>query len=184
MRLLTRRKSARGMTPQSADPSANSIAVPDDGPPRAVRVAVGALLTALATGIVETIAQLWPLDALGDSLSAITIRLLIYTAVLVAVVSFARGRNGAQLALLLGLGVVGMLSLLIDPVIWILTDPDLGAFLAAMDARLAVITGSRVAHIAAVIVAVVAMTRPSTRRYCSQAVNAPRRFTRPPRGEQ
>ncbi|KHS51693.1 hypothetical protein [Brevibacterium linens] len=147
-------------------------------------MAVGALLTALATGIVEMIAQLWPLDHLGDSLEAIAIRLLIYAAVLVAIASFARGRNWARLVLLLGLGVVGMLSLLIDPVIWMLTDPDLGALLAAMDAQLAVITGSRAAHITAVAVAVVAMTLPGTRRYCSKAANVPKRFSSAPQDKQ
>lgn len=159
------------MTPLSADSTSGSTTTTDRRRPRAVRVAVGALLTALAAGLVEMIAQFWPLDHLADSLAAVTIRLLIYAAVLVAVALFARGRNGARLALLLGLGGLGLLSLLIDPVTWMLTDPDLGAFLAVMDARLAVITGSRIVHIAAVVIAVVAMTQPSTRRYCSKAAS-------------
>ena len=173
-----------GMTPLSANSKLDSTAIRAARPPRAVRVAVGALLTALATGIIEMIARLWPLNHLGDSLAAIAIRLLIYAAVLAAVALFARGHNWARLVLLLGLGVVSMLSLLIDPVIWMLTDPNLGALLAAMDARLAVIAGSRVAHIAAVVVAVVAMTRPSTRRYCSKSANAPRRFSSASQDEQ
>ncbi|WP_198394102.1 hypothetical protein [Brevibacterium yomogidense] len=69
-----------------------------------------------------------------------------------------------------------MLSLLIDPVMWMLRDPDLGAFLAGMDAQLAVITGSRIAHITAVIVAVVAMIVPTTRRYYAKTAEMPQRF--------
>lgn len=81
------------MTPSSAKSSSDSNAILGAGPPLAIRVAVGALLTALATGIVEMIAQLWPLDRLGNSLAAVAIRLLFYAAVLVAIAFFARGRN-------------------------------------------------------------------------------------------
>lgn len=70
-----------------------------------------------------------------------------------------------------------MLSLIIDPAIWIFSDSDLGAFIAEMDAQLAVITGSRIAHIAAVIVAVVAMIQRSTRQYCSKAAFMSKRYT-------
>lgn len=163
------------MTPLSANSKPDNIAIRGERPPRAVRMAVGALLTALATGIVEMIAQLWPIP-LGDSLAAVAIRLLIYVSVLVVIAFFARGRNWARLVLLFGLGVVGMLSLLIDPVMWMLRDPDLGAFLAGMDAQLAVITGSRIAHITAVIVAVVAMIVPTTRRYYAKTTEMPQRF--------
>lgn len=54
-----------GMTPLSANSKPDSTAIRGAPPPRAVRVAVGALLTALATGIIEMIAQLWPLNHLG-----------------------------------------------------------------------------------------------------------------------
>lgn len=163
--------------PPPSTSEADSTAMRGERPPGAVRAAVGALIAALATGIVEMTAQLWPIDLLGDSLVFIAIRLLIYAAVLAAIVLFARGRNWARLILLFGLGVVGMLSLIIDPAIWIFSDSDLGAFIAEMDAQLAVITGSRIAHIAAVIVAVVAMIQRSTRQYCSKAAFMSKRYT-------
>lgn len=110
--------------------------------------------------------SLWPLD-LGDSAAAIATRMGIYAVVYALIILFARGRNGARLVLIFGLGVVGMLSLLAEPVAWLLTSPDVGGFFNALDGPLAIITVSRAAHVVAVAVAVVAMLLPDTRRYCS-----------------
>lgn len=60
--------------PPPSTSEADSTAMRDERPPGSVRAAVGALIAALATGIVEMTAQLWPIDLLGDSLVLIAIR--------------------------------------------------------------------------------------------------------------
>ncbi|WP_344332289.1 hypothetical protein [Brevibacterium marinum] len=104
-------------------------------------------------------AQLWPLDDLGADSGAIVVRLTIYGAVAVLIVKFARGYDWARIVLLVGLGIIGMASLIIEPVLWLFDQPDYGPFFAAMDVAGGVILVSRLAHIAAVVVGVSAMLK-------------------------
>lgn len=157
-------------TSLSSHPTAVTDAngIESDLRPRAVRIAVWALLFALSAGVIEMAAQLWPLDRLNDSAGAVTIRLGIYAFVLICIIFFARGRGWARLLLLVGIGVVGTLSLIIDPLLWLFAGPDFGAFFAALDGQLTAIVASRIAHIVAVMVAVTAMLRRSTRDHCTR----------------
>ncbi|TNM55295.1 hypothetical protein [Brevibacterium sediminis] len=59
--------------------------------------------------------------------------------------------------LLLGLGVVGTASLLVEPVMWLFDDADFGADFSDLDGPGAVMLVSRVVHLAAVAVGVAAM---------------------------
>ena len=123
------------------------------------RIAVLALSAALAAGLVEMIAQLWPLDDLGAESGSIAVRLFIYAAVAVLIVLFAQGRQWARMTLLVGLGVIGTASLILEPLAWLFDEPDFGAFFAALDPPGAVILFSRLAHIAAVVIGVFAMVK-------------------------
>lgn len=134
------------------------------------RIAVLALFAALAAGLIEMAAQLWPLDNLGADSGSIVVRLFIYAAVAVLIVLFSQGREWARMTLLVGLGVIGTASLILEPLAWLFDEPDFGAFFAALDLPGAVILFSRLAHIAAVFVGVFAMIklRP-TRKRASQS---------------
>ena len=121
------------------------------------RLAVTALFTALAAGVVEMAARLMPFDDLADNAGAVVIRLTIYALIAVVIVRFARGREWARLLLLVGLGVVGTASLLVEPVMWLLNDADFGVYFGALDGPGTVILVSRVVHLAAVAVGVTAM---------------------------
>ncbi|WP_167198285.1 hypothetical protein [Brevibacterium pigmentatum] len=121
------------------------------------RLAVTALFTALAAGVVEMAAHLWPFDDLADNAGAVVIRLTIYALIAVVIVRFARGREWARLLLLVGLGVIGTASLLVEPVMWLFDDADVGAYFSALDGPGTVILVSRVVHLAAVAVGVTAM---------------------------
>lgn len=123
------------------------------------RIAVLALFAALAAGLVEMVAHLWPLDNLGVDSGSIVVRLFIYAAVAVLIVLFAQGREWARMTLLVGLGVIGTASLILEPLAWLFGEPDFGAFFAALDFPGAVILLSRLAHIAAVFVGVFAMIK-------------------------
>lgn len=130
------------------------------------RIAVLALFAALAAGLVEMVAQLWPLDNLGADSGSIVVRLFIYAAVAVLIVLFSQGWEWARMTLLVGLGVIGTASLVLEPLAWLFDEPDFGAFFAALDLPGAVILFSRIAHIAAVAVGVFAMVklRPARKR--------------------
>lgn len=121
------------------------------------RLAVAALFTALTAGIVEMAAHLWPFTDPADNAGAAVTRLAVYALVAVVILRFARGREWARIVLLVGLGVIGTASLLVEPVIWLFEDADFGAYLGALDGPGAVILISRVVHLAAVAVGVAAM---------------------------
>jgi hypothetical protein len=121
------------------------------------RLAVMALFTALAAGIVEMAAHLWPFDALADNAGAVSIRLAVYAVVALFIVQFARGREWARLFLIVGLGVVGTASLLVEPVMWLFDGADFDAYFGALDGPGAVILVSRLVHLVAVVVGVAAM---------------------------
>ena len=84
-------------------------------------------------------------------------RLAVYAVVALFIVQFARGREWARLFLIVGLGVVGTASLLVEPVMWLLNDADFGVYFGALDGPGTVILVSRVVHLAAVAVGVTAM---------------------------
>lgn len=119
--------------------------------------AIGALVTALAAGVAETIAQLWPWADIGADAPAILLRLGIYAIVGWLIVMLARGHRWATFTLIFGLGVVGTASLIIGPVSWLFTDGDFAALFASADARLVTIMIARTIHLIAVVVAVTLM---------------------------
>jgi hypothetical protein len=73
------------------------------------------------------------------------------------IVQFARGREWARLFLIVGLGVVGTASLLVEPVMWLFDGADFDAYFGALDGPGAVILVSRLVHLVAVVVGVAAM---------------------------
>lgn len=84
-------------------------------------------------------------------------RLAVYAVVALFIVQFARGREWARLFLIVGLGVVGTASLLVEPVMWLFDGADFDAYFGALDGPGAVILVSRLVHLVAVVVGVAAM---------------------------
>lgn len=136
-------------------------------PPRQVRAAAALLVVALLTGVVEAIAWLWPevLDDVGGSAGQLAPRLVLYAVVLVVVWLFLLGRNWARWVLLLGIGVVGTASLIIEPLAWLMSGPDFGAWWRALTVRDGVAALARGVHLLAVLASVALMLHPATRRY-------------------
>lgn len=122
-------------------------------------ISVVALLIALAAGVAEMIAHLWEAENLSGEGPAILLRLGIYAVVAGLILAFARGHRWAAAVLIVGLGVVGMASLIAEPLTWLFTDGDMGSLLATADASIVLIILIRTVHIAAVIVAVPLMIR-------------------------
>ena len=115
----------------------------------------------------EALAWIAP-ESLGDVASAagqLLPRLALYALVAVVMGLFWRGHNWARAVLVVGIGIVGTASLIIEPVAWLASGPDLGAALAAMEGPDVVAAVSRAVHLVAVLASVGLMLHPATGAY-------------------
>lgn len=130
-------------------------------PPVWVHLACGLMAVALISGVVEGLARAAPTGSYGD----LGPRLAVYALVGAVVLWFHSGQRWAHWSLLLGIGVVGTASLVVEPVTWVMSDPDVGDSLGAMAAADWVAAAARVVHVVTVLAAVALMLHPSTWRY-------------------
>jgi hypothetical protein len=131
--------------------------------PGPVRLAVAAWLTAIGAGVGATLVRLaLPEPPTGDELA---VRFGIYTALALFVLALRSGRNAVRIALTVLLGAVGLLSLLVDPAGWVAAGGSVMGFLAAADVATWAVVLIRGLHVAAVVVALVAVYRPAANAY-------------------
>jgi len=140
---------------------------PRPGVPGAVRTAFLLWLVAVGAGVAETVVRV------GDSLAAgagtgvggVVIRAVVYTAVIYVATRMRAGKRWARDTLAVGLGVVGTLSLVIDPISWLAAGNSPGEVFADADLLFAFVAPIRVVHLAAVVGALVYMYRPAAGAY-------------------
>ncbi|WP_147453858.1 hypothetical protein [Nocardiopsis sp. Huas11] len=130
--------------------------------------------TAVACGVVETTLAVAEMVSAGDAVpwAALAVRLAVYTAAALMVVWFAGGRRWARVVLTVGLGVIGLGSLVV-PIA--LALPDGAGVLEAMGYEHGLLyLAVRVGHIASVIAALVLSYTPSAdRRFARRAAGQP-----------
>ncbi|WP_330250965.1 hypothetical protein OG874_32905 [Nocardia sp. NBC_00565] len=150
--------------------TAFSVAPHTNRPPRAVSVAFIGLVVALLCGVGEAITYTAvqldrPNADIGSLATGLAIRGTIYLVVLAVACQMARGARWARIVLTFGIGVIGLASLIIEPLAATLSAREFSDLFDDLTPS-AVITGAfRTAHILAVLVAIPAMYRPSARRY-------------------
>jgi hypothetical protein len=145
------------------------------GVPRDLQASFLLWLAALAAGVAETIVGI--IDSLSAGSSSATdiifilfIRLVV-TAVLVYIVAqMCLGKNWARVTLAALLGEIGTLSLVFDPVSWLVEGNSLRELLRDADFGFVVLATIRVLHLAAVLGALVFMFRPSANAYFQAAI--------------
>lgn len=115
--------------------------------PAPVRAAFLLWMGALAAGGAEIL--LHDVDVAG-----LAVRLSIYAVVVAVALRMRAGHNWARWVLALGLGVVGTLSLVIEPVTWLLDGHAITDAVARADLAGALVAASRALHVACVWVAV------------------------------
>ncbi|WP_433524319.1 hypothetical protein ACQPZ2_03825 [Nocardia pseudovaccinii] len=141
---------------------------PRTDPPRSVSVAFTGLVVALLCGVGEAITYTAvqldrPNADIGSLATGLAIRGGIYLVVLGVAIQMARGARWARLVLTFGIGVIGLASLIIEPLAATLSAKQIGDLFADLTAS-AVITGTfRTGHILAVLVAIPAMYHPTAR---------------------
>ncbi|GLZ45975.1 hypothetical protein Acsp06_21600 [Actinomycetospora sp. NBRC 106375] len=131
--------------------------------PRPVRAAVVVWLLAVGAGVAETLVHLALPDPPGPG--ALVKRALVYAGVVALVLALPSGRNVVRWTLAVLLGVVGTASLVVEPITWLSTGASPVEYLAgAGGAEIAVVV-LRTAHLAAVVVALVLMFRPTANAF-------------------
>ena len=126
--------------------------------PATVRVAFIVWMGALAAGGIEIFLH-------DISLAGLAMRLALYAVVVLVALRMRSGRHWARLALAVGLGVFGTLSLILEPITWLLDGNDLTDAIERTDLTGALTAASRAVHVLCVWVAVPLMFSPAANRY-------------------
>jgi hypothetical protein len=127
--------------------------------PAAVQLSVLLWLGAIGAGAAEALVHLLlPQPPTVPDLAA---RFGVYAVLAVLVLALRTGRNAARWTVAVLLGVLGTASLVVEPVAWLLAGGSPGLFLVTADAPALLAAALRVAHLVAVISALVLMFRPT-----------------------
>lgn len=138
----------------------------DPHAPDAVRWSALWWFAALGAGLVETALGVLGGSVTGPALFAlVTLRAVITVALGWVVLQLHAGRPWARWCLAVLLSGFGTLSLVYDPVIWLITGGDPYAALIGLDVATVVFAAVRVLHVVAVVAATVLMFVPATHRY-------------------
>ena len=160
---------------------------PRPGVPKEVQASFLLWLTAVAAGVLETILRV--IDALfmglasgsgGEAdvtgvISSVVIRVIIYTVAVYVVAQMRLGKRWARLTLAVLLGVIGTLSLVIDPISWLAGGNSLGEVFREANLLFIFIAPIRVVHLASVLAALVFMFLPAANTYFRAARSASKR---------
>jgi hypothetical protein len=127
--------------------------------PAAVQMSVVLWLAAIGAGAAEALVYLLlPEPPTPAELAA---RFGIYAVLTVLVLALRTGRNVVRWTVAVLLGVIGTLSLVAEPVSWLLAGGSPGEFLVMADAPELVAATLRFAHLVAVFSALTLMFRPA-----------------------
>jgi hypothetical protein len=147
------------------------------GVPKEVQASFLLWLTAVTAGVLETIIRVIDALALGWAsgsggqtdvtgvISGVVIRVIVYTLVVYIITRMRLGKRWARLTLAVLLGVIGTLSLVIDPISWLAGGNSLREVFTEADLLFFLIAPIRTVHLAAVIAALVFMFLPAANTY-------------------
>ncbi|MFH8489317.1 hypothetical protein [Streptomyces longisporoflavus] len=167
-----RRPGAGGLRPLPATRPGGEPSAP---PP--VHAAFALWITAVVAGFFETVLMGGRLLADGEASAGelsggLLLRMTVFSAAVLLAVQLRQGRNWARLTLAAGLGVLGTLSLVTEPVRW-LADHPLGDAFRDVGAVDVLFGASRVLHLSAVLTAMVLMFRPTANAWFRARATAP-----------
>ena len=132
--------------------------------PRSVRSSVWCWLAAVACGVLESLVNAVTSPDYNVAVQ-LSIRAVVYVLVTLLIVRLSRGENRVRLAVTVLLGVVGLFSLLAEPISWLISGGAPATFLAAADAPTVAVVGLRAVHVVAVVCALSLMYSPSANRF-------------------
>lgn len=134
--------------------------------PATVRASFALWLTAVAAGVFETVLAVIRAVAEGDASAGVltggpALRVAGYAAAVLVAVRMRRGGGWARAALVGAAAVLGTLALISEPDAWPTDGQGIGETLRNVDVVDVLLGGSRVLHLAAVVMAVALMFRRS-----------------------
>ncbi|MEU4160180.1 hypothetical protein [Actinoplanes sp. NPDC026670] len=128
--------------------------------PATVRVAFVSWLVAVAAGVLETLLVLTGGEVQSGLVAGVTIRAVVFVTAVVVACRMLAGRRWARLALAVGLGVVGLSSLVADPLTWLAEGNSVASLLADSTMTDLLFGAVRAIHILAVLAATALMFTP------------------------
>ncbi|MFB4283306.1 hypothetical protein ACBJ59_48945 [Nonomuraea sp. MTCD27] len=143
-------------------------------PPPVVHTASMLWLSAVAFGAFEAVlmiaGELYEgTSALGELLPGAGFRLAVFAGAVYLALRLKQGANWARWTLAGTLGVFGTLSLVVEPVQWLLAGGSIGEAMAGADAVGWAFAVSRILHVLAVLGAVALMFQPRANAYFRSA---------------
>jgi hypothetical protein len=172
------------MNPRNPSPSSDAAmgmaafkVSPPPGAPKEVQASFLLWLTAVAAGVLETIIRVIDALAMGFAsgsggetdvtgvISGVVIRVIVYTLMVYIITRMRLGKRWARLTLAVLLGVIGTLSLVIDPILWLAGGNTLSEIITEANLLFFLIAPIRIVHLAAVIAALVLMFLPAANTY-------------------
>ena len=148
---------------------------PRPGVPKDVQTSFLLWLIAVAAGVLETVIRVIYSLAGGPGSSGLVIRVILYTVAVYIIAQMRLGKRWARMTLAVLLGVIGTLSLVIDPISWLAGGNSLREVFADADLLFFIIAPIRAVHLAAVIAALVFMFLPAANTYFRAAGSGTRR---------
>ncbi|RAR41493.1 hypothetical protein [Paenibacillus sp. MDMC362] len=127
-------------------------------------IAIGAGVFEMALAVIDSISSQTGSGIVGI-LTQVAARTMMFAVLVYIMIRMLRGKNWARITLALFLGGFGMLSLIIDPIKWLLTGGSLWDVFANADNISILFASSRILHVIAVVAALIFMFRPAANRY-------------------
>jgi hypothetical protein len=156
---------------------------PRPGVPKEVQASFLLWLTAVAAGVLETIIRVTNALFMGlasgsggeADVTGVIIRVIVYAVAVYIIAQMRLGKRWARLTLAALLGMIGTLSLVIDPISWLAGGNSLREVFTEADLLFAFVAPIRAVHLAAVLAALVFMFLPGANAYFRAARSATRR---------
>lgn len=138
--------------------------------PNDVRKSYFFWMTAIVAGVFEMIiavisALLGDSPSIGGLVIQALIRIVIFGVLTWITAKMYRGKNWARIALTILLGGIGTLSLVIDPIQWLIEGNSLNTMFEGVDMMSLIFAATRGIHLAVVFAALIFMFRPAANRY-------------------
>lgn len=133
--------------------------------PATVRVAFVSWLVAVGAGVLETILMATGPEAAGDMTAGLVIRSAVFVTAVAVAWQMLLGRRWARLVLAAGLGVVGLASLVADPIAWLAEGGSFATLVDDSTPADLVFGLSRTVHTLAVLAATALMFTPPSNAY-------------------
>jgi hypothetical protein len=138
--------------------------------PKEVQRAYTFWILAIVSGMAETIfvvtdSLLKNATSIQGLVMGILVRGIIYTIFIFVTIQMRKRKNWARITLAIGLGIVGTLSLIIDPISWLMKGHAISEAFVGLNVWSILFTLSRIIHIICVFAALFWMYRPNANQY-------------------